>query len=41
MFLSILDELANAIQNDISVANRELDSNQCREYLNHPFFSVL
>jgi len=39
MFLSILDELANAIQNDISVANRELDSNQCREYLNYSFFS--
>jgi len=32
------NELANAIRNDINVANRELDSNQCREYLNHPFF---
>jgi hypothetical protein len=40
MSLSILDELTNAIRNDINVANRELDSNQCREYLNHPFFFV-
>ncbi len=34
----ILDELVNAIQNDISIANRELDSDQCRQYLSDSFF---
>ncbi|CAF0912854.1 unnamed protein product [Rotaria sp. Silwood1] len=32
-------ELALAIQNDISKARHELDSDQCRQYLNHPFFT--
>jgi len=36
--LSYLDELATAIQNDISTANDKLDSDECRQYLNHSFF---
>ena len=35
---SILDELTDAIVNDILTANRELDSDQCRQYLSDPFF---
>ncbi|CAF2132559.1 unnamed protein product [Rotaria magnacalcarata] len=31
-------ELSNAIQNDISTANNKLDSEECRQYLNDPFF---
>lgn len=38
IFFELLDELRNAIENDIALANRELDTNQCRQYLNHPFF---
>lgn len=37
-FFLFLDELINAIENDIAFANRELDTNQCRQYLNHSFF---
>lgn len=33
-----LDELTNAIANDILTAIRELDSEQCRQYLSDPFF---
>jgi len=33
-----LGELAAAIQNDISTANDKLDSDECRQYLNHSFF---
>ncbi|CAF0736263.1 unnamed protein product [Rotaria sordida] len=32
------NELAAAIQNDISTANNKLDTNECRQYLNHSFF---
>jgi len=32
------EELTNAIENDISIANRELDTDQCRQYLNDSFF---
>ncbi|CAF1150129.1 unnamed protein product [Rotaria sordida] len=32
------NELVMAIRNDISKAHHELDSDQCRQYLNHPFF---
>ncbi|CAF1084563.1 unnamed protein product [Rotaria magnacalcarata] len=32
------NELAMAIQNDIVKAHHELDSDQSREYLNHPYF---
>ncbi|CAF2474368.1 unnamed protein product [Rotaria sp. Silwood2] len=32
-------ELAMAIRNDISKACHELDSDQCRQYLNHPYFT--
>ncbi|CAF4064680.1 unnamed protein product [Rotaria magnacalcarata] len=31
-------ELSDAIQNDISTANNKLDSDECRQYLNDPFF---
>ena len=34
----LLEELTDAIQNDIATATRELDSDQCRQYLNDPFF---
>ena len=38
MNIVYLDELTNAIRNDIAIANRELDSEQCRQYLTDPFF---
>ncbi|CAF3364458.1 unnamed protein product [Rotaria socialis] len=31
-------ELVDAIQNDISIANNKLDSEECRQYLTGPFF---
>ncbi|CAF4395595.1 unnamed protein product, partial [Rotaria sordida] len=31
-------ELAAAIQNDISTANTKLDTDECRQHLNHSFF---
>ena len=37
-FFAILDELVRAIANDIVIANRELDSEQCRQYLTDRFF---
>ncbi|CAF2369765.1 unnamed protein product [Rotaria sp. Silwood2] len=32
------NELAAAIQNDISTASDRLDTDECRQYLNHSFF---
>ncbi|CAF0788827.1 unnamed protein product [Rotaria sp. Silwood1] len=32
------NELAAAIQNDISTANNKLDTDECLQYRNHPFF---
>lgn len=37
-FFSYLDELVAAIHKDISIANEKLDSDECRQYLNDPFF---
>ncbi|CAF1173755.1 unnamed protein product [Adineta steineri] len=33
-----LNDLTSAIQQDITTANCELNSNRCRQYLNHSFF---
>jgi hypothetical protein len=33
-----LDELIAAIQSDISIANTKLDTPECQQYKNDPFF---
>jgi hypothetical protein len=38
-FFYYLDELITAIQNDIAFATTKLDSDECRQYANNPFFN--
>jgi len=33
-----VEELVAAIQNDIAIAEHELDSDVCQQYINHPYF---